>query len=412
MNPKINQSRWMDGKRVSAACLLALVVLYLAVLLLIPLPALAVAPSGAPRPALPAGLTADPAVQAMINLVDVATLTTLAGDLTGHNSPLIDGAPYQFRTRYTDAATPAAKATQYVYSYLAGLGLSVQFKNWSAGGSSGRNVVAEQSGTRLANPCIYLVTAHVDSTNDDGNPITRAPGADDNASGAVGVMMAAKALKSHQFLCTLRYLVTTGEEQDLYGSAAYANAAAAAREPILGVINLDMIGYKTNSTYNFEVIFRSGAAGDRQLATLVEYVNSTYQLGLIPVEDASGEADSDQASFWDAGYPAIWFFEDSTDSTPYYHTGEDTFDTLNTTYAAQIVKVVVGTLAHLAGPTSPAVPTPTAISTPVLPPPAPAHASFLPMAEKQDAYWYTKSGRAACRTLTYNVAWCGFLPRR
>ena len=70
-----------------------------------------------------------------------------------------------------------------------------------------------------------------------------APGADDDASGAVGVLTAAEVLAPYQFQRTLRFVLFTGEEQGLCGSEIYARDAAAAGEAIVAVYNMDMIAW-------------------------------------------------------------------------------------------------------------------------------------------------------------------------
>lgn len=71
----------------------------------------------------------------------------------------------------------------------------------------------------------------------------RAPGADDDASGVVGVMTAAEILAPHPFQRTLRFVIFTGKEQGLCGSFAHAHAAVDAGENIVAVLNPDMIAW-------------------------------------------------------------------------------------------------------------------------------------------------------------------------
>ena len=304
-----------------------------------------------PQPGQPDAITPDPTIQTMINAIDTATLTTMVGDLSGENSPTIDGEPYQFKTRFTTAAVPIAKATQYVYNYFAALNLPVQFQTWNQEGISGRNVVAEQAGKNTVTPCIYVVFAHVDSIVDSGDPTALAPGADDDASGSAAVLMLAKVLKNYNFGCTLRYVITTGEEQGLYGGSAYAQAAKAAGDPIRGGLNLDMIGYKTNTQPKFEMISRVGDPGipDRLLSAMLKDVITAYNIDLLPVEGQSDKQDADHAAFWTAGFACILVIEDSTDLNPNYHKTTDALNVLNMAYSTKIVKAVAGGLAHLAG---------------------------------------------------------------
>ncbi len=63
---------------------------------------------------------------------------------------------------------------------------------------------------------IVLLIAHLDSISKGTDVI--APGADDNASGCVGLLTAAKIRKSYEFKRTVRFVFTTGEEQSLCGA--------------------------------------------------------------------------------------------------------------------------------------------------------------------------------------------------
>jgi Zn-dependent M28 family amino/carboxypeptidase len=299
----------------------------------------------------PLALDPDPTVQEMIDQVQSSALYYYVAGLSGEQSVSIGGAPFTLDTRSTTAAIYSEKATQYAFEHFQSLGLAVSYHTWLYYGSQRRNVVAEQAG---ADPdCLYLLTAHLDNTSP--TPSSRAPGADDNASGVAGVFVAADILSHYQFTCTLRYVLFTGEEQGLYGSDAYAKAAAGRGDPILGVLNLDMIAYNTpGSPADIEMDIRSGANGDQDqvLSTMVSDVIQAYELDLTALLYASDDSGSDHYSFWMAGFPAILAIEDTEDLTPNYHTLSDTVDTLNLPYFTDYVKAIVGAMAHLGKVTS------------------------------------------------------------
>ena len=73
-------------------------------------------------------------------------------------------------------------------------------------------------------------------------------GADDNASGSTGVMVAAEILSQYEFERTIRYVFFTGEEQGLYGSREYADLVAGAGDNIVAVYNMDMIAWNADGT--------------------------------------------------------------------------------------------------------------------------------------------------------------------
>ena len=299
-----------------------------------------------PAAPLPRLLDAEPAIQAMIDQVNALAVAAYDGGLSGEHPVTVGGTPYTIPTRYTFSGTPIERATQYTGEQLAGAGLAVEYHQWS--GATYPNVVGEITGQ--VNPDeIYMITAHLDSTSQSAT--TSAPGADDNASGSTAVLLAAEILSQYWWDCTLRFALWTGEEQGLLGSDAYAQRAAANGENIAGVLNLDMIGYNSDSAPILDLHARSAIPQSVAIANLFSDVVGTYNLNLAPqllVDNWLGNY-SDNKSFWDVGYPAILAIEDYDDFTPYYHTTGDRLATLDLAYFTEMVKAGVGTFAHMTG---------------------------------------------------------------
>jgi PKD repeat protein len=294
-------------------------------------------------------MTSDPFVVRTMDQVSTTILHNYVGDLSGAWPILVDGEPYTLTTRYSYAQQPISIATNYAYEHFTGLGLPTSYHTYTLSGHTLRNVIAEQVG-HLDPERIFLLTAHIDSI---ASPLTLAPGADDNASGTAGVLMAADILSQYRLPYTLRYVLFTGEEQGVWGSAAYATDIADRGEHVAGVLNLDMIAY--NSTLYPEPVIelhtRSGNDGyaDQTIARLFADVVAGYHLDLIPEIVPSNLQASDHASFWQHDYPAILAIEDFDDFNPYYHSTDDTLDTLNWAYYTESVKATIGTLLHLIG---------------------------------------------------------------
>ncbi|NIM17120.1 MAG: M28 family peptidase [Candidatus Aminicenantes bacterium] len=290
------------------------------------------------------------AIAQLINQVTQTTVETYVRNLSGENPVNIGGSSYTITTRHTTSGTPIEKATQYVYEFMQGLGLTVSYHNWSELGYSGRNVIGEKTGTIQPDE-ILLITAHLDDLPSGGI----APGADDNASGSVGVMVSAEMLSQQSFNRTVRFVVFTGEEQWLLGSSAYADLVYQAGDNIVAVYNMDMISYdgigEPYLRLHTRITSNPGYPGDLAIAnTFIDVVN-TYSLDneLSPIIDADGITQSDHSPFWSNGYSAILGIEDDqNDISPYYHSTADTVSTLNLTYFTNFVKAAVGTAAHLA----------------------------------------------------------------
>jgi PKD repeat protein len=300
------------------------------------------------QPLAPQVINPLPVVQGMLDQVLPADVYNYDAGLSGEFPVIIGGQPYTITTRYSRTMTPIEKATQYTYEHFQGLGLPVEYHYYNLPGTgTRRNVIAEQAGAGQPER-IFLVTAHLDSTSQPQYRDTLAPGADDNASGSVGVLIAANILSQYSFDCTIRYALFTGEEQGLYGSAAYAQYAHSNGDAIEGVLNLDMIAYNTPmSAPVIELHTRPGNAADLAIANLFADVVDAYSLNLTPQIEQSGISASDHYSFWQQGYPAILGIEDFEDFTPWYHTINDTVGTLNINYFTNFVKAAVGSMAHM-----------------------------------------------------------------
>jgi hypothetical protein len=302
--------------------------------------------------ARPNATAPDPEIQGILDQVNSTALSNYVGSLSGEWPVEIGGSLYTLATRYSRTTEPIQKAAQYAYEHFQSLGLAVQYFEYTLNWSGLRQeVIAEQPG--LTDPgCIYMIVAHLDDYSED--PEYQAPGADDNASGSSGVLLAADLLKHHFFACTLRYALFTGEEQGLIGSIAYADYVRSQNEDIRGVLNLDMIGYNSKGKPEpvLDLHTRSAPsinAGDLAIAyTFIDVVDA-YHLNLAPDLLQDDMRSSDHVVFWDRGYPAILAIEDEDDFTPNYHKTSDTLSTLNLAYFTDIVKAALGTIAHLAG---------------------------------------------------------------
>jgi PKD repeat protein len=284
----------------------------------------------------------DPYIAGMIDQVQTERIIDLMLDLTGERPAIIDGQPYTINTRYTLSGTPIQKATQYVGERFLNQGLDVEYHVWNA--SRPPNVIGQLDGIDQPERLV-LITAHMDSVPNYGN----APGADDNASGTTGVIIAAEILSQYQWDCTLRFVAFTGEEQGLLGSAAYANRSFSLGEQIAGVVNMDMISYNNLGGPIVDLHARSAIPASVALANLYSNVVTTYGINLVPdilINYTLGNY-SDNKSFWDRGYSAILVIEDNDDFTPYYHTVNDRLSTLNLGYFTNNVKASLGTLAHM-----------------------------------------------------------------
>lgn len=297
----------------------------------------------------------DASVVAMMAQVQKASLVTEMNKVTGVTPVTVQGSTYTIATRHTTSGTPITKATQYMFEQMKAAGFTPTFQSWSLYGYSGRNIIVEIKGQQTPSE-IVVMSAHLDNMPKRAT----APGADDNASGSVAVLTAARIIKKYVSSIarmglnrTVRFVLFTGEEQGLIGSEFYATKARAKNEKIVAVLNLDMISFNTaGSTNGCELHTRiKNNAGDLTIANTFVSVVKNYGVKLVPIILSDGVDWSDHSSFWDQGYPAITGIEDDTnDGSTYYHTVRDKVGTIDFTYYTSYVQAALGTVLHLAGP--------------------------------------------------------------
>jgi leucyl aminopeptidase len=249
---------------------------------------------------------------------------------------------------------------------IGGEDFSVALHRFTHEGRTLDNVEAELVGSELEE--IVLITAHLDSTasrtagydpkKDD------APGADDDGSGTVAVVAAARAIKRLSALKqpkrTIRFVLFNAEEHGLVGSKAYASNEAALAAPIVGVYQMDMIGYNEEPprTYEIHTGIRNHPDVEKESLVLAERIGRLAEhvspnLPAPQIYDSKGpeengdpaERRSDHFSFQVVGYSACLASEDlfpgvnipgTSDSNPNYHRVTDT--DVDTEYAADIAR--------------------------------------------------------------------------
>ncbi|MBK7253445.1 MAG: M28 family peptidase [Ignavibacteria bacterium] len=85
------------------------------------------------------------------------------------------------------------------------------------------------------------------------------------------------------------------------------------------------------------------------LASEFRQVVNLYQPSLIPQITTSLNGGSDHQPFQQRGYKAILSIEDNSDFTPFYHTVNDAYSSLNKPYFVKMVKAGIAASVTLAG---------------------------------------------------------------
>jgi hypothetical protein len=164
---------------------------------------------------------------------------------------------------------------------------------------------------------IAVIGGHIDDMTNRG--------ADDNGTGTVAAIEAARVMKNYDFELTARFCAFTGEEQGLLGSDTLAGFFHNRGDRIVGMLNYDMIGHVDVAPESLDVIGRTG----RQDTVLMKFVKAAADsyTAMKVVFQNSGLTGSDHASFWSQGWTATCQIEDYPLHNPAYHTQADSIGT-------------------------------------------------------------------------------------
>tara|TARA_B110000114_G_C15087857_1_gene397016 strand:- start:650 stop:2005 length:1356 start_codon:yes stop_codon:yes gene_type:complete len=205
--------------------------------------------------------------------------------------------------------------------------------NDQAFNTNGRNIIATQLGKTNPND-IYIICAHYDSVADYC--------ADDNASGTATVLEIARILSTQCMDNTIIYALWDEEEIGLKGAGFYATQANTNGDNILGVLNIDMMGYDGDNDDDFDIDVRPVANSLAMKDDLVSLL-ATYNFNLNVNVVNPGTTASDHARFWNQGFSAVLVGEswENDDQTPHYHSSGDRYSTLDLPYFHEIAKLIM-----------------------------------------------------------------------
>jgi hypothetical protein len=245
-----------------------------------------------------------------------------------------------FQTRFLFANTRDAVA-DWIKNQFLQMGLTdVVVDSFLYQGTWQKNVVATLQG--VYEPEVYnVVGGHHDSYS-SGDPMVYAPGADDNASGTAAVLEIARVLmaNNYQSESTVKFVTFAAEEYGLWGSKDYAQKALLAGMNIKIMINHDMISH-TYSPANQSSVDINRYTGFEYLRDLAFYCVENYSV-LSANNGGANSSGSDSHSFWQRGFPAVYFEE--TNFSPFYHSPADTIGNYNMEYCAEVIKSSCATL--------------------------------------------------------------------
>ena len=200
-----------------------------------------------------------------------------------------------------------------------------------------KSVILSIKGTHAPDE-IVVIGGHLDSTVGFlTGENSRAPGADDDASGIASLQEVMRVLLAGNYKPkrTLQFMGYAAEEVGLLGSDAIAAKYKKQGKKVVGVMQLDMTNYQGQPTSDITLITDYTNAAQN---AFVQSLASTYLPELTVTQDACGYACSDHASWTKRGYVASFPFESSLAAdNKLIHTPNDTLAKSNNT-AAHAVK--------------------------------------------------------------------------
>lgn len=240
--------------------------------------------------------------------------------------------------------------------------ISVELKSCSTCGIQ-QNVILTIPGSTLPNEIVVL-GAHADSIIGGMTTNSRAPGADDDASGVSVITEVLRVAVANNFRPqrTVQFMAYAAEEVGLRGSQAIANEYQSQSKNVYAVVQFDMTNYAGTGA---DVWIMT----DNGNSTLIQFLRDLFDTYLAPSgltrgNTSCGYGCSDHASWNRAGFPAAMYAETTFNQTnPNLHTVNDTLSAMGGTANHSIAFAKLGVaFAYETGKTG---------TTPPPPPPPP-----------------------------------------
>jgi Zn-dependent M28 family amino/carboxypeptidase len=225
---------------------------------------------------------------------------------------------------------------------------NVAFYNYTESGYKLKNVICQKTGS--SSDKVILVCAHYDSRMENlEDAESRAPGADDNASGVAVLLEIARLISNLSLEKNLQLAFFSGEEQGLWGSKHYAKHLKDNNVNLHRLINLDMVGFPSANGKHSVTIERdmgnavpSNDQDSQTFAQIMEQMAVDY----TDLDVMSGPIyDSDYMPFEALGYVAIGGYDGAaTDENTHYHSITDEVAFVEIDYVVSITKMVLATI--------------------------------------------------------------------
>lgn len=250
------------------------------------------------------------------------------------------------------------KTANYIKTVFSKYTDSVYIQAYEVNGVTYKNVICS-FGTE--NPQRIIVGAHYDVCDDQ-------EGADDNATGVVGLLELSRLLKDKKLKHRIDLVAYTLEEPPYFrtaymGSYIHAKSLIDSKTNVLGMVSLEMIGYfkdeKKTQSYpigalaliygnkgNYITLVKKFAAGrfTRKFCRKYKSTKSIKTKKFSGPRALPGIDFSDHLNYWKFGYSALMITDTAFYRNKNYHESTDTMETLDVYRMAKVIDGVVNTL--------------------------------------------------------------------
>ncbi len=193
-------------------------------------------------------------------------------------------------------------------------------------------------------------------------------GADDNASGVVGILELARLLKGKKLNYRIELVAYTLEEppyfrSDYMGSYIHAKSLADTKREVFGMVSVEMIGYFSNikNSQEYPISFLSLIYGNkgnyitlvnklqkgkfaRKFTRTFKHKSEIRTKRFFGPENLVGVDFSDHLNYWRFNFSALMLTDTSFYRNKNYHEKTDTIETLNIPAMAKVIDSMVNTL--------------------------------------------------------------------
>ena len=184
------------------------------------------------------------------------------------------------------------------------------------------SIIVTIQGSQITND-IVIIGAHLDSTSNQTKIPTKAPGADDDASGIAVLTEVLYVIVNAGYKPrkTIKIMAFAAEEAGIQGSKAIAKDYRSRGQSVLGMLNFDMVGYKCKKKDIF--IYNDDGTSEGQnnfLENLMKIYLPEASFGF----SRCSKPCSDHHSWIAESFPASYVSSSAVDAPPpFYHNVKD-----------------------------------------------------------------------------------------